>query len=247
MMNREKIRNAYQQPIGQPLAEWTERSRPSRTVKEGRYCRLEPLNAEIHASDLYEAYGHAEDGRDWTYMLSGPFTHEADYHRFAEQAAASEDPMHFAVVDLRSGRAVGTLSLMRIDPANGVMEVGHVAFSSLMKRSILSTEAHYLLMYHAFEDLGYRRYEWKCDSLNEPSRQAALRLGFQFEGVFRQALVYKGRSRDTAWFSIIDTEWPVLRNAFTGWLDPANFNEDGQQLRSLQAFQRSARVNDPLG
>ncbi|AMO95370.1 acetyltransferase family protein [Collimonas fungivorans] len=231
--------NPYQQPIGAALPEWSARARPPHNAAiEGRYCRLEPLDAERHAAALYAAYSQAEDGRDWTYMSVGPFADAASYRKHAEQAAASADPLHYAVIELKTGNAVGTLSLMRIDPANGVVEVGFVAFSPLLKRTPVSTEAQYLLMKHAFDQLGYRRYEWKCDSLNAPSRQAAARLGFQFEGIFRQATVYKGRSRDTAWFSIIDSEWPELRSAFEKWLAPENFDGQGRQRASLTALRK---------
>ncbi|MFI8617007.1 GNAT family N-acetyltransferase [Acidovorax sp. NPDC077693] len=228
--------NEYQQPVGAPLPGWSPRPRPARTVLEGHYGRLEPLDAARHASDLYAAYAQAPDGRGWTYMGVGPFTDAASYRAHCEQAAASTDPLHYAVIDRRTGRAVGTLSLMRIDPAHGVVEVGHVMFSPLLQRTPISTEAQYLLMQYVFADLGYRRYEWKCDSLNAPSREAAKRLGFQFEGVFRQALVYKGRSRDTAWFSILDSEWPALKAGFERWLPPGNFTEDGSQRVSLAAL-----------
>jgi RimJ/RimL family protein N-acetyltransferase len=225
--------NSYQQPIGDPVPDWTARPRPPRVVLEGQRCRLEPLDAARHAADLYDAYRRADDGRDWTYMSGGPFEDLAAYRAYAEQAAASPDPMHYAVIDRQTQRAVGTLALMRIDPANGVIEVGFVAFSPLLKRTPISTEAQYVLMKHVFDDLGYRRYEWKCDSLNAPSRRTAARLGFQFEGIFRQAIVYKGRNRDTAWFSIVDGEWPARRAAFEQWLAPANFDAHGVQRKSL--------------
>ena len=154
----------------------------------------------------------------------------------AEAAARSSDPLHFAVIDLASGKAVGTLALMRIDPANGVIEVGHVIFSPALQQSALSTEAQFLLMAYAFDTLGYRRYEWKCDDLNLPSRRAAERLGFVYEGTFRQAVLYKGRSRDTAWYAIIDSQWPALKAAFGAWLAPSNFDEQGRQHQPLSAF-----------
>jgi RimJ/RimL family protein N-acetyltransferase len=230
------ILNSYQQPIGAPVPGWSARAKPPRNVIEGRYCRLEPLDPQRHAADLYAAYSTAPDERDWTYLSVGPFADAASYRGYAERAAASPDPLHYAVIELKSGRAVGTLALMRIDPANGVIEVGFVTFSPLLKRTPVSTEVQYLLMKHIFEQLGYRRYEWKCDSLNAPSRQAAQRLGFQFEGIFRQAVVYKGRNRDTAWFSIVDSEWPALRAAFERWLAPENFDAQGQQRASLAAM-----------
>ena len=235
--------NAFQQPIGPDVPGWTPRPRPPLTPATGRYCRLEPLSAERHAADLYQAFSQAPDDSDWTYMGVGPFADEAAYRAFAEAAQAGNDPLHHAIIDLQTGRAIGTLALMRIDPANGVIEVGFVSFSRQLKRTRIATEAQFLLMRRAFDELGYRRYEWKCDSLNAPSRQAAARLGFQFEGVFRQATIYKGRSRDTAWFSIIDSEWPALRAAYERWLDPANFDEQGRQrqgLSELTAMEKAA-------
>ncbi|MEI2264608.1 GNAT family N-acetyltransferase [Erwinia sp. CGal63] len=231
--------NKFQQPVGEPLPNWTPRSYPERVTLTGRFCQLVPLESARHYEDLLAAWGSAADGRDWTYMFSGPFS-ASELRDYLAQAEASRDPLHFAVIDLRSGRAVGTLALMRIEPAHGVMEVGHVAFSPALKRTPLSTESHFLLMRYAFEQLGYRRYEWKCDSLNAPSRKAAERLGFQYEGLFRQAIVYKGRSRDTAWFSVIDSEWPLLHRTFERWLDASNFDEKGEQRQSLTALRQQA-------
>ncbi|AKT39711.1 acetyltransferase [Chondromyces crocatus] len=225
--------NDLGQPIGSPLPDWTPRPPPARVTLEGRTCRLEPLDPQRHADDLFAAYRAAPDGRDWTYLTVGPFDTLDDYRRHAERAANSADPLHSAVIDRASGRAVGTLSLMRHDPANGVIEVGNVTFSPLLKRTPLSTEAHFLLMTYVFETLGYRRYEWKCDNLNAPSRKAAERLGFTFEGIFRQAVVTKGRNRDTAWYALLDADWPPLQRAFQAWLAPENFDAQGQQRRSL--------------
>lgn len=235
-------KNEYDQLIGAALDGWTPRQRPGRVTLEGRYCTLEPLDAARHAADLYAAYAQAGDGRDWTYMAVGPFADEASYAQYAQGAAASPDPLHFAVIDRRTQRAVGTLALMRIDPSNGVIEVGSVTFSPLLQRTPISTEAQYLLMKYAFDTLGYRRYEWKCDSLNARSRDSAARLGFQFEGVFRQAVVYKERNRDTAWFSIVDGEWPLRRDAFERWLAIDNFDESGAQRRSLTHFHDTLRA-----
>ncbi|MBN3821636.1 GNAT family N-acetyltransferase, partial [Paraburkholderia sp. Se-20369] len=231
--------NALQQPVGQPLSDWSARPHPHPVTLDGRHCRLEPLDAERHAADLYAAYAQAADGSDWTYLAHGPYADEASYRDYARAAAASTDPMHFAVIDLASGRAVGTLALMRIDPANGVVEVGSVTFSPRLKRTPVSTEAQYLLMKHVFDTLGYRRYEWKCDSLNLPSRNAAERLGFRYEGTFRQAIVYKGRNRDTAWYAIVDGDWPALAAAFDAWLSPANFDAHGAQRTSLVAIRHA--------
>nr|WP_216293601.1 GNAT family protein [Delftia acidovorans]MCA1067475.1 hypothetical protein [Delftia acidovorans] len=228
--------NAHSQPVGHDLPNWTPRQRPPRTPMQGRYCRLEPLSAARHAADLFDAFNQAPDASDWTYMSVGPFADAQAYLRFAEAAQASDDPLHHAVIDLATGRAIGSLALMRVDTASGVMEVGFVCYSRQLKRTRAATEAQFLLMQRAFDELGYRRYEWKCDSLNAPSRAAAARLGFQFEGVFRQAVVYKGRSRDTAWFSIIDSEWPALRAAYQRWLEPGNFDAGGGQVLSLSSL-----------
>jgi len=228
--------NAYQQAIGAPLPGWTTRPLPERKIIEGQYCRLEPLTPAQHADGLWQAVSSAPDERAWTYLSVGPFAHADEYRNYLTQAAASQDPLHYAVIDKRTGLAVGSLALMRIDPKNGVIEVGHVTFTTLLQRTPLSTEAQFLLMEYVFEQLGYRRYEWKCDSLNAPSRAAAERLGFQFEGIFRQAIVYKGRSRDTAWFSIMDHEWPDVRTAFERWLAAENFDAQGKQLTRLQAL-----------
>lgn len=230
--------NEFGQPVGEPVPDWTPRARPADVTLTGSRCRLEPLDAARHADDLYSAYANAPDARDWTYLTAGPFESRDAYRAYAESAAHSADPKHYAVIDLATNRAVGTLALMRQDPANGVIEVGSVTFSPLLKGTPLSTEAQFLLMGYVFDTLGYRRYEWKCDSLNAPSRKAAERLGFRFEGIFRQAVIYKGRTRDTAWFSIVDSEWDALKRAFTAWLAPGNFDDDGQQRLPLAALRR---------
>ncbi|MEO5349919.1 MAG: GNAT family N-acetyltransferase [Magnetococcus sp. YQC-3] len=225
--------NPYQQPVGTPMPDWRTCARPLRQVIQGRYCQLEPMDAGRHADDLYAAYALSPDERDWTYLPIGPFHSAAEYLAYAKQMETAVDRLHFAVINRKSGRAEGTLALDRMDPANGVIEIGFVVFSPLLKRTPAATEAHYLLMQYLFDGLGYRRLEWKCDSLNGPSRAAAQRLGFQFEGIFRQVVVYKGRNRDTAWFSILDCEWPPRRAAFECWLAPDNFDAQGMQRRSL--------------
>jgi len=219
-------------PIGPEVPAWTPRPRPPRAVMHGRYCRVEPLDAARHAGELHEANALDREGRMWTYLFSGPFASLDEYRAWLEAKQPSEDPLFFAFVDTARGRAVGLGSYLRIDPAHGTVEVGHLQFSPLMQRTAVATEAMYLMMKTAF-DLGYRRYEWKCDSLNAGSRRAAERLGFRFEGIFRQAIVYKGRSRDTAWYSILDKDWPALDAAFRAWLDPANFDPAGRQRRTL--------------
>lgn len=234
--------NTYGQPVGQALPGWTPRARPGDVTLAGRWCRLEPLRTTEHGKSLYEAYGRAEDSSDWTYLFAGPFDSESSFDAYLKAAEQSQDPKHYAVIDAATGKAVGTLSLMRIDPANGVIEVGNVVFSPLLKHTAASTEAQFLLMQYALDVLKYRRYEWKCDSLNAPSRKAAQRLGFSFEGIFRQAVVYKGRSRDTAWHAIIDAEWPDIRQSFIEWLSPSNFDHQGRQVASLSAVRERVKA-----
>lgn len=230
--------NQFGQPIGEELVDWQPRQHPDRVGLNGRYCRLEPLRVE-HSGALFAAYQQAEDTRSWTWLLREPDTTIAEYSQWIASVCELSDPIHFAVIDNQTQLPVGSLALMRIDPKNGVVEVGHVHFSPLMSRSPLSTEAQYLLMRYVFDELGYRRYEWKCNSLNEPSRRAALRLGFQYEGRFRQALVVKGHNRDTDWFSILDKEWQALECAFQNWLATDNFTADGKQIRSLESWRET--------
>lgn len=198
----------------------------------GRFCRIEPLDPDRHAEELHRAICLDQEGRNWTYMNYGPFDSFSTYRAWMERFCLGEDPLFHAIVDGVTKTAVGVASYHRIDPNVGVIEVGHLNYSPLLQRKPAATEAMYLMMKRAFE-LGYRRYEWKCDSLNAPSRAAAQRLGFSYEGIFRQATIYKGRSRDTAWYSVIDKEWPELSRAFTRWLDPENFDEQGRQRRRL--------------
>src|SRR6202022_2361927 len=181
------------------------------------------------------------EGLNWTYLVQEPFADYPSYRTWLEQAAAGEDPLFHAIVDLQSGSAVGVAAYMRIDRPNGVIEVGNINYSPLLQKRPAATEAMFLMMRRVFAELGYRRYEWKCDALNAASRAAALRLGFRYEGLFRQATVYKGRNRDTAWFSILDSEWPTLKPAFERWLDPGNFDGTGRQRGSLSSFTRHAR------
>ncbi|MCK9510550.1 MAG: GNAT family N-acetyltransferase [Pigmentiphaga sp.] len=221
-------------PVGEPVSDWHGCPQPVGIVLTGKECRLEPVDPARHADALFAAYSQAGNDRDWLYLSVGPFPDAVAYRAYAEQMARETDPLHFAVVDLRTGLPVGTLALMRQQPRHGVVEVGFVTFSPVLQRSRIATEAQFLLMSYVFDELGYRRYEWKCDSLNQRSRNAAERLGFQYEGTFRQALVYKERNRDTAWFSIIDKEWPTLKAAFQQWLAPENFDDCGHQIKRLQ-------------
>ncbi len=234
--------NDLGQPIGTPLPDWTPPPRPERQVFTGRYCRLVPLTVE-HAEDLLAAHQTDTDGRMWTYLPEGPFNSLNSFRPFVEELAASEDPLHYAI--LVDGRAVGSASFLRIAPTAGSIEVGYITYSPLLQRTRASTETMFLMMQWAFE-AGYRRYEWKCNALNAPSRKAAERLGFSYEGVFRQAQIVKGANRDTAWFAAIDSEWPALKAAFETWLAPENFDTDGNQIKRLGDLTRPILVaTDP--
>jgi RimJ/RimL family protein N-acetyltransferase len=225
--------NAFGQPIGPALPDWTPRPQPPRLPMEGRTCRVVPLDADAHAAGLFATYGAAEDRRGWTYLGDEMPESEAAYRARLAVQADSHDPLFHAILDPATGEPLGIASYLRIDPTNGVIEVGHLHFGPRLQRAPAATEAMALMTARAFDELGYRRYEWKCDSLNAPSRAAALRLGFIFEGLFRNAVVVKGRSRDTAWFSITDAEWPRVRSGFAAWLDPSNFDAQGRQRRGL--------------
>jgi RimJ/RimL family protein N-acetyltransferase len=233
----EPTRNSLGQPVGFPLPNWTPPPVPPREPMEGRYCRLEPLEPDRHAAALFEADAADPDGRGWTYLANGPFPDFAAYRAWMDKTCTGSDPLFFAVVDAADGGPVGLASYLRIAPAAGSIEVGHIYFTPRLRRSPAATEAMFLMMGWAFA-AGYRRYEWKCDALNAASRAAAQRLGLSFEGVFRQATVYKGRNRDTAWYAAIDAEWPELRRAFLAWLDPANFDEAGNQRTRLSELTR---------
>ena len=210
----EQYRNEWGQPIGAPLAGWSARPLPPRTAIEGRFCRVEPLVPDRHAAELFDANSDDANGRNWTYLPHGPYPAFEPFRAWAEAAASRDDALCHAIIDWVSGRAVGVASLMRFDPAAGVVEIGGINYSPRLQRRPAATEAMYLLMRRVFDELGYRRYEWKCDSLNMPSRAAALRLGFTFEGLFRQAMVVRGRNRDTMYFSITDKEWPRVKAGF---------------------------------
>ena len=218
-------------PIGPPV-DPKPAPKPERRVLDGRSVRLEPLTS-AHARDLYAATHGPDADAIWRYLFSGPYADLASFEAWCAAGAASADPIPWAIVDLRSGKCVGATSLMRIDAANRVIEIGGITYGTALQRTTGSTEAVYLLAKYIFDELGYRRFEWKCNDLNAPSRRAALRLGFTFEGVFRQHMIVKGRNRDTAWYSMLDTEWPARKAAFEAWLDPANFDSSGRQIASL--------------
>ena len=219
-----------------PGLDWIPARTPERSPLHGETVRLEPAEPARHAADLFKASEGATSL--WDHLAYGPFENQAVFTDWLKERAASSDPLFYAIVDRASGRALGMASLMRIKPEHGVIEVGHIWFAPVLQRTRQATEAIYLLGRHAF-DLGYRRFEWKCDSLNARSRRAAERFGFVFEGVFRQHMVVKGRNRDTAWFSITDAEWPARRAAFEAWLSPENFDPEGRQGRSLADIRRS--------
>ena len=219
--------------FGDPVPDWTPPPRPGPDAMEGRWARLERLDPARHASEIHAANSEAD--AIWDYLPYGPFAEEAGWRAWAERMAPMEDPFFYAIRDLSTGRAAGVASFLRIMPEAGSIEVGHINLAPALQRTPAATEAMVLMMRWAFE-AGYRRYEWKCDALNRPSRRAAERLGLSYEGVFRQATVVKGRNRDTAWFAAIDKEWPRLRAAFEAWLDPSNFDADGRQREALSAL-----------
>ncbi|MCL4898713.1 GNAT family N-acetyltransferase [Streptococcus suis] len=227
--------NSFGQEIGMPLPHYTSGERPSLETIQGHTVRLEKLSLH-HADDLYQFYGPNAKKADWTYLPLEPFEDRATFQDYFQTLLNSTDPYYFAIIDQATNQAVGTFALMRIDSKNRVIEVGWVLFSPKLQKTRLATEAHYLLMSYIFENLGYRRYEWKCDHLNGPSRRAALRLGFTYEGTFRQALVYKERNRDTDWFSIVDKEWDSRKQRLESWLEDANFDKNGQQKHSLSSL-----------
>lgn len=228
-----KSTNTLGQPIGFSVEAWQTSLHPQGSVMVGRLCRLIPLDIVEHARDLFEAFLLDKNDHNWTYLPYGPFKNFVDFNHWLVTLVNKKDPCFFSVIDLSDNKAVGIASYLRITPDVGVIEVGHIHFSPLMQGSTLSTEAMYLMMSKIFDDLSYRRYEWKCDSLNEPSCCAAERLGFLFEGIFRQATLYKSRNRNTAWYSILDSEWPIIKTEFNKWLMAENFDADGHQKTSL--------------
>ena len=227
-------------PIG-ALVDPAPARRPERVTLPGRFVTLVPLEAD-HADDLFAAA--CGEGREapWTYLFDGPFTDRAAFADHVARKAASPDPLFYAILDRTGGRAVGHATLMRIEPAHRVIEVGNILFAPVLQRTPGATETMALLAGYVFDQLGYRRYEWKCNDLNALSKAAALRLGFSFEGLFRQHMIVKGRTRDTAWFAMLDSEWPACRAAFAAWLAPENFDADGQQRRSLASFRDAGQL-----
>lgn len=229
------VLNEFKQVVGLDLPDWKSALLPNENNINGSFCKLERLSFKEHARDLFSAYSLAPTFESWTYLPYGPFSNFEEYSTWLEMMSKKKDPYFYTVIDLNLNKPVGVIALMNIMSTTGSIEIGHVNFSPLLQKTIASTEAFYLLINYCFE-LGYRRCEWKCDHFNEPSRLAAKRLGFTFEGTFRQATIYKRRTRDTDWFSIIDSEWIELKNAFLSWLDQSNFNQDKIQKKSLDFY-----------
>lgn len=216
------------------LTHWRGAPRPQRTVLDGRYARLEPLAIERHEAQLFASALEPGAEARFAYLFDAPPADARAFRTWMETAVSTDDPLFFAVIDRATGRAEGRQALMRIDAPHGVIEVGHILWGPAIARTRVATEALFLMADHVFTDLGYRRLEWKCHHHNEPSRHAAARFGFTFEGIFRQHMVAKGQNRDTVWFSIVDSEWPALRSAYQQWLAPDNFDAQGQQKRRLE-------------
>jgi len=224
--------------LSEDLRNWQPRPRPEGKAMEGRLVRLQPLDAARHGDGLFEASSVPDAQERFRWLPDYPPSTRAEFQPWLEKAEASTDPLFFVVIDKASGKVMGRQTLMRIDAANGVIEIGNIYWGPLMSRTPAATEAQFLFMKYAFDELGYRRYEWKCNNANLPSKRAAERFGFQFEGVFRQHIIVKGENRDTAWYSIIDKEWPALKKAYEGWLDPANFDRDGKQKKRLEDYRK---------
>ncbi len=229
--------------LGDRIDDWQAPPHPSLEPMQGRFARLEPLDADAHAADLHRAFAGHDDL--WDYLPYGPFSAASAYHRWVRDNTVATDPMFFALRDLATGHCGGVASFLRITPDHGTIEVGHINLAPEIARGRVATEAMFLMMDWAFS-AGYRRFEWKCDALNLPSRRAAQRYGFSYEGIFRQAAVVKGRNRDTAWFAIIDKDWPAVREAFRLWLQLPNFDAGGHQRERLSDLTRlTGRVPDP--
>jgi len=216
-----------------PVVDPTPSQPPERMTLSGRHITVAPLDVARDALPLWESASRAANAHLWTYLSDGPFYDRETFDAHLRAKAASEDPLFFALLDAHSGRVLGHAAYMRITPGHRCMEIGNILYTPALQHTVGATEAMYLMARHAFEDLRYRRYEWKCNALNEPSRRAALRLGFNFEGIFRQHMLVKGRNRDTAWFSMLDHEWPPRKAALESWLDPLNFDANGKQKLSL--------------
>ncbi len=228
--------NEYGQPIGKPIDNWKGCKYPDADLLSGSYCQLRRLNIADHGASLYESLSIPDSERLWTYLSYGPFEEFDSYKAWLTSCTKSTDPLFYAILDKKGNNVLGIMSYLRITEKVGVLEIGHILFSQKLQRTSMATEAIYLMLKYAFDELGYRRVEWKCDSLNALSTKAAKRLGFKYEGEFAKATIYKNRNRDTKWFAIVDSEWAVLKLAYQAWLHPSNFDELGAQKRSLQEF-----------
>lgn len=227
--------NRLGQPIGISINNWQACAWPPRSVMTGHYCRMESLDVAQHASGLFGAFNHDSDHHNWTYLPYGPFEDLESLTNWLSEYCLGDDPLFYVIINQENDEIVGIASYLRITPAVGTIEVGHIHFSAKMQRTPMASEAMYLMMKRVFDELGYRRYEWKCDALNAPSKKAAERFGFCFEGLWRQATMYKGRNRDTTWFAMIDKDWPKVKAAYQAWLSPDNFDENGKQKSKLSA------------
>ena len=220
-------------PISYDVPNWTTREHPPKRVMLGQYCELQPLDVSQHGDALYAALCQSDSDHNWTYLPYGPFENRAAFDAWLTDLPNSNDPLFHTIISKATGQASGIASYLRITGDIGVIEVGHIHYGSNIQRTAIATDAMYLMMRRVFDELGYRRYEWKCDALNTRSRSAALRLGFTFEGIFRQATMYKGRNRDTAWYAIVDSDWPAIKRAFENWLAADNFDSLGVQRDPL--------------
>ena len=229
--------NEHGKVVGADLNGWEPPLFPAPKILEGRFCSVEPLNVALHFDALWDSNSEDKNSVMWTYLPYGPFSSKDEYRHWMEKVCQTDDPQWYAICDKQNSRAIGVASYLQIRPEHGCIEVGHLAYSPLLQRTLMSTEAMYLMMKYVF-DLGYRRYEWKCNALNENSKSSAARLGFSYEGVFRQHLVFKGRNRDTAWFSILDSEWPEIQKCFQRWLSKDNFGPEKKQIISLSSLTR---------
>lgn len=226
-------KNQFGQLLGTLVENWSPRQKLAKTIMQGRYCVLEPIEINKHAVKLFNVLAIDNQGESWTYLPYGPFDTFNEFKDWLAITMSDNDTLLYAILDAKTQEPTGISGYLRMNPEHGVIEIGHLHFSALLKRTSLATETIYLMLRHAFDEQGYRRCEWKCNNLNEPSRQAAERFGFTFEGIFRQNYVFKNRNRDTAWFSIIDSEWPALKEKFEKWLHPNNFCAAGKQILKL--------------
>ena len=232
-MSIESQTNSLGQTIGINIDNWQACQWPAKTLMAGQFCRLEGLDVARHAAGLFDAFSEDTEHYNWTYLPYGPFENRQSFVEWLSDYCPGNDPLFYVVVNQQTDEIVGMASYLRIVPEVGTIEVGHIHFSPKMQRTPMATEAMYLMMKRVFDELGYRRYEWKCDALNEPSKKAAERFGFRFEGLWRQATMYKGRNRDTTWFAMIDQDWPQIKATYQAWLDPNNFDESGRQKTKL--------------